>query len=388
MNSLRQCIRLLLVPFLLSGCIGTAQPQLRASISAVEAINPADTAGFARATEPRPFVFPRDHGPHPEYQIEWWYYTGNLESADGRHFGYQFTIFRRALTADPVPRPSDWGTHNIYMAHLALSDVADEQFYAYERFSRDGAGLAGATGEPFRVFLEDWIAEGSGPEGMQMHLHAAEDAIAIDLVLENTKPPVLQGDRGLSQKGAEAGNASYYYSLTRMATSGYITIAGQTYAVQGLSWMDREFSTSGLEAGLVGWDWFSLQLDDQREMMFYQLRQADGTVSPYTAGVLVAEDGTTRKLDAADVQLEVLDTWRSPRSGAAYPARWRMTLPDEDLTLEIVPYLTDQELPVSVVYWEGAVRITGTQNGQPVRGSGYVELTGYAETTEGPPRGD
>lgn len=381
--TIRRLFLLLVCSTLLTGCIDATQPQVQASISAVEAVNANDTKGFARATEPRPFVFPQDHGPHPEYQIEWWYYTGNLQSQEGHHFGYQFTIFRRGLTADPAQRTSAWGTQNIYMAHLALSDVANERFYAYDRFSRDGAGLAGATGDPFRVFLEDWIASGSGPEGMQMHLHAAEYDIALDLTLENTKPPVLQGNQGLSQKGAEVGNASHYYSLTRMATTGYIRVEGETYAVQGLSWMDREFSTSGLEAGLVGWDWFSLQLDDQRELMFYQLRQEDGSMSPFTAGVIVAPDGTTTSLAAGDVQLDVLDTWRSPRSGTAYPAQWRMTLPDEDLTLEITPYLADQELPVSVVYWEGAVRVTGTQQGQPLRGNGYVELTGYADTGTG-----
>jgi predicted secreted hydrolase len=336
---------------------------------------------WARAAAPRPFVFPADHGPHPEFAIEWWYWTGNLD-AGGRHFGYQLTIFRRGLTPRPAERASAWGASNIYMAHFALSDVAAGRFYAFDRFSRDAAGLAGASGEPFRVFLEDWTAEVAGPEGMTMRLRAAQGDAAIDLTLESTRPPTLQGDRGLSQKGPSPGNASYYYSLTRMATTGTVTAGGQSHAVSGLSWMDREWSTSALEGGIVGWDWFALHLDSGDDLMFYQLRTADGGASPFTKGSLTRADGSVLQLGVDDVRLTPLDTWRSPRSGAEYPSRWRIEAPEIGLSLTLEPYLKDQELPVSVVYWEGAVRIAGTQGGAPVGGSGYVELTGYAD--EGP----
>lgn len=375
----RYCLAPILLALLaLVGCTAE-QPRVGGSISVAEAVNSDDNADFARAVEPRTFVFPRDHGPHPEYQTEWWYYTGNLTAADGRHFGYQLTFFRRSLRPFPVARASAWATHQLYMAHFALTDTMGGRFYAFERFSRDGAGLAGAEGEPFRVFLEDWSASGDGPDRMPMRLQAVQDGVAIDLRLASRKPPVLQGDRGLSQKGPTEGNASYYYSLTRMATDGTVRVGGESYAVTGLSWMDREWSTSALEVGMVGWDWFSLQLDDGYEVMFYQLRRSDGGVSPFTAGSLAAPDGETRPLTSDDVRLDALDVWRSPRSDAVYPSRWRLHIPAADLMLEIEPRLADQELPFAVTYWEGAVRIAGTRNGRPVRGDGYVEMTGYAE---------
>lgn len=376
---LSRWLGLLAAGLLLAGCAAPARPEIRAGIDAAATLSNGD-AGFARALAPRPFVFPRDHGPHPEYQIEWWYYTGNL-SAGERQFGYQLTFFRSGLSPRPVARESAWGATSVYMAHMALSDVAQGRFYAYERFSRDAAGLAGASGEPFRVFLEDWSATGSGPQGMTMHLRAAEGEVSLDLTLASQKPPALQGDRGLSQKGPTPGNASFYYSLTRMATTGTIRVGDRTYAVSGLSWMDHEWGTSALEAGAVGWDWFSLQLDDGYDLMYAQVRTP--TAVSYSFGSLVDPEGRTMPLDPAEVQLEVLATWRSPASQALYPARWRLSVPSLDLRLELEPRLANQELPVSVVYWEGAVRIQGSRQGRPVSGSGFVELTGYAREQGG-----
>ena len=369
---------LLILIFILTGC-ATPEPTIRAGIDAVETLS-SDGEGFARAFAPRPFIFPQDHGSHPEYQIEWWYYTGNLRDGE-RHFGYQLTFFRSALSAEAPDRDSAWGSSQIYMAHLALSDVASGRFYAYERFSRAAAGLAGATGDPFRVFLEDWSAEGSGPEGMRMELRAAEGDIALNLVLTSRKPVVLQGDRGLSQKGSTPGNASFYYSLTRLETTGSLEIAGQRYNVTGSSWMDHEWGTSALEGDATGWDWFSIQLDDNRELMYAQVRSTTGI--SYSFGSLVGSDGSVTPLDPGSVQLEVLAHWDSPRSGARYPARWRLTLPAYDLTLELVPKLSDQELPLAVIYWEGAVEVRGTQAGVGLNGHGYVELTGYVPSQRG-----
>jgi predicted secreted hydrolase len=376
-------IRLLLVGLvlILNGCVAPGQPTIQASLGAVEAVNADNAEGFARVLAPRPFTFPRDHGPHPEYQTEWWYYTGNLQAADGRHFGFQLTFFRRGLTPKPVDRASAWGANAIYMAHLAVADVQTGRFYAFDRFSRNAAGLAGASGEPFRVFLDDWSVEGSDPEGMTMRMRAAEGELALDLTATSRKPPALQGDKGFSQKGAEAGNASYYYSLTRMATSGTISIGNEHHTVQGWSWMDHEWGTSALEGDAVGWDWFSIQLDDNRELMWAQVRTP--TRVSYSFGSIVAPDGSVTVLDPAAVTLEVRDTWRSPRSGAVYPAGWEVTIADLDLRLTITPRLADQELPLAVVYWEGTVAVSGTQAGQPVSGSGYVELTGYAEARQG-----
>jgi predicted secreted hydrolase len=365
------------IGLLLAGCGAPAAQEVRAGLGVVEAMGSSANAGFARATEPRPFVFPQDHGPHPEYAIEWWYATGNLD-AGARHFGYQLTIFRTGLTPSPAERLSGWAARNVYMAHFALTDVAGERFYAFERFSRDGAGLAGASAEPLHVFLEDWSIEGTGPAGPPLHLRAAAGEVAIDLTLNSDRPATLQGDRGLSQKGPTPGNASYYYSLTRMETMGTVRVGDASYPVAGLSWLDREWSTSALEGDIVGWDWFALHLDSDDDLMFYQLRGADGRASPFTRGSLTGPDGTVTPLGADDVRLTPLDSWQSPRSGGVYPSRWRLEAPALGLDLELAPYLKDQELPVTVVYWEGAVQVAGTLGGRPVGGDGYVEMTGYA----------
>jgi predicted secreted hydrolase len=363
----------------LSACSPTQPTLPSARISAIEAVGGSGAAGFAKATAPREFVFPRDHGPHQEYATEWWYYTGNLDTADGRHFGFQLTFFRFGLAPEQPERASDWAASNIYMAHFALTDVAGNQFFAFDRFSRGAAGLAGAAGEPFRVWLEDWSAAGKGASALPMRLQAAQGGAAIDLVLDGGKPAVPQGDRGLSQKGAEIGNASYYYSFTRMPTRGTVRVGGQAFEVTGLSWMDREWSTSSLEADLAGWDWFALQLSDGRDVMYYQLRDKSGAASRFSSGTIVAADGSARRFGRDDIRLEVLGEWQSPRNGARYPSGWRLQIPVAGLDLHVTPYLQDQELPLATVYWEGANQVEGTSGGQPVGGSGYVELTGYAE---------
>ncbi|GAB4127435.1 MAG: lipocalin-like domain-containing protein [Roseiflexaceae bacterium] len=360
---------------LLSGCGAAAPHEPRAQLAVAEALGEPAGQGFARATSPRPFSFPTDHGPHREYAAEWWYYTGNLTSDDGRQYGFQLTFFRFGLAANATPRESAWAANEIYMAHFALSDIAGGKFYAFERFSRAAAGLAGAQAEPFRVWLEDWSSDGLGPTGTPMRIRAAQDGVALDLTLEAGKPIVLQGDQGLSQKSGEAGNASYYYSMTRMPASGTIQTPTNTstVAVQGNAWMDREWSTSALGPDQVGWDWFALQLGDGREIMFYQLRLRNGQSDPYSKGILVAADGSTTLLKRDDVQLIVTNTWQSLR-GTTYPAAWSLRIPSQAIDLQITPLLANQELPLSVTYWEGAVQISGTSTGR-----GYVELTGYAD---------
>ncbi len=347
------------------------------------AVEAADTSGFARATGPQPLSFPADFGPHPDYQTEWWYYTGNLTGEDGRHFGYQFTIFRRA--AEPPTnrqvRESEWGADQIYMGHFALTDVAGERFQAFERFGRGAAGLAGAQAEPYRVWLEDWQVEEVAPGVTR--LQAAAGDVAVDLTLTDSKGPVLQGDRGYSQKGPDPGNASYYYSLTRLATEGTIAVGDTSYPVTGLSWKDHEYSTSALAPDQVGWDWFALQLDDGSELKAFHIRKADGSVDGFSAGSFVDAAGNVTRLSRDEFQIEVTDTWRSPRTGAEYPAGWELSVPSLDLRLELRPWLADQELDVSYAYWEGAVRVSGERAGQPVRGNGYVEMTGYAGSMQG-----
>ena len=351
-----------------------------ASISVASALRTENDQGYAKALEPRPFRFPEDHGPHPEFRTEWWYYTGNLATREGRQLGFQLTFFRSALAPEMAPRPSGWASRQVYLAHFTVTDVEGERFRSFERWNRGALGLAGAQASPFRVWLEDWSAEAVGEA---MRLRASEDGTAsntaLDLVLQPGKPPVLQGDRGLSQKSSEPGNASYYYSLPRMPASGTIRAGGETFEVTGLAWMDREWSTSALGKDQVGWDWFALHLSDGRDLMLYQVRRRDGSADPTSSGTAIGPRGEATHLDRSDFQLQVLDHWQSPRSDARYPAGWRLRIPSERIDLRIEPLLADQELDVSFRYWEGAVRIEGTSLGKPVQGRGYVEMTGYTE---------
>ena len=340
--------------------------------------------GFARVEGPPGFDFPADHGPHPAYQTEWWYYTGNLTAADGRHFGYQLTFFRRALRPadDVAERQSDWAATQVYMAHFALVDVQSRDYVSFERFSRGAAGLAGAQSPPFRVWLEDWSVV-QAADGTH-HVLATANGVAIDLMLTDLKGPALQGDEGYSQKGEDPGNASAYYSLTRLQTQGEVRVGGASFTVEGLSWMDHEYSTSALSRGQVGWDWFSIQLDDGSEFMLFTLR-TDGGVDPYSHGLYVEADASAATLHHrdGDYTIDALDTWRSAGTGAEYPARWRVVIPERGVEVEIEPWLADQEFEGSYSYWEGAVRVSGERNGEPITGSGYVELTGYAGSMEG-----
>lgn len=371
---MRWTLIVLLAALLLGGCAQEGVAEVGGELAVAEALG-GSTEGYEQALEPRPFVFPADHGPHPSFKTEWWYYTGNLATESGARYGYQLTFFRIALAPEGEERTSEWGARQIYMAHFALSDISGERFFAFERFNRPALGLAGAQAQPFRVWLEGW--EASGPDGsFPMRLQAAEGGVALDLTLEQGKPIVLQGEEGLSQKGPERGNASYYYSLTRMPTTGSITIDGERAEVSGLSWMDREWSTSLLSEDQVGWDWFSLQLSDETELMYFQLRRSDGTPSGTSSGTLVLPDGEPVDLAGGDVSLEVLETWES--DGVAYPSGWLLRAPGREL--RITPAQRDQELRLTTRYWEGAVDIEGTADGQPITGSGYVELTGYGET--------
>jgi predicted secreted hydrolase len=354
-------------------------PRARVPIQATVAVREAlaeDRGGFARALAPRSLSFPEDHGPHPDFRTEWWYYTGNLKTPAGRHVGFQLTFFRVALAPAAEARASTWATRQLYVAHFAVTDIAGGRFHAASRVSRAAMELAGAEAAPFRVWVEDWSAQG---DGTSTRLRASEGDVALDLSVSAGKPVVLQGDRGLSRKGAEPGNASLYYSFTRMPARGIIRLGAETLEVTGEAWMDREWSTSALGAGVEGWDWFAVQLDDGRELMVYRLRRQDGAVDPFSAGTLVAVDGTSRRLDAADVRIETLAHWTSRRSGVRYPARWRLSVPSAELRLEIEPRLADQELIVGTRYWEGAVAVAGSAAGRPIAGQGYVELVGYGE---------
>ena len=352
-------------------------PQSVSGVAVSSALGGDDNAGYQRAYAPRPFQFPADHGPHPEFRNEWWYATGNLADAAGRQFGYQLTLFRIALSPTAPPADSPWRANQVYMGHFALTDVADNRHYHFERFSRGALDLAGAQATPFRVWLEDWALTGAEADLFPLRIRAREGDIALDLTLDAGKPVVLQGDRGLSQKSAEAGNASYYYSHTRMPTQGTVTVGGRNFTVSGASWLDREWSTSALGPDQSGWDWFALQLDDGREMMFYRLRRKDGGMDSFSTGVLVEADGQTRRLRWNDVELQPLGQWVSPHTGDHYPAGWRLRLPAEKLDLTVTPKVADQEMRLTVRYWEGAVTVNGRASDRTISGQGYLEMTRY-----------
>ena len=334
-------------------------------------------AKWKEATAGYTYAFPRDHASHPEYKIEWWYYTGNVKAADGRRFGYQVTFFR--VGVDPAPtNPSKWAVRDLFMTHLAISDPSGRRYRYGEKLSRGGPGFAGAATDRYRVWNDDWTAT---LDGARHVLKASSPQASIDLTLNEGKGPAIHGIGGISQKGAQAGNASHYYSLTRMPTRGSITVDGERFDVTGDSWMDHEFGTSFLEPGQRGWDWLSIQLADGRELMLYQLRRDDGSRDPRSSGTLVGTDGKTKHLDVNAFTLTPGRATFKSKNGAVYPTEWSITIPSEKLDLKVTTPLNDQELALErstgVAYWEGAVNISGSATGRPVTGAGYLEMTGY-----------
>ncbi|MDX1992870.1 MAG: lipocalin-like domain-containing protein [bacterium] len=359
----------------------------------VLSVRESDTSGFARAIDPREWNFPRDHGSHNDFQTEWWYFTGNLQSEDGRPFGFQFTIFRRAIAAPTtfVSTDSEWRSNQVYMAHFSVSDIGGGRFYHEERYSRGGANLAGALpddaepGADLRIWLEGWEIVGLNDDATQMQIVADAGDFGVDFVLDAVKPIALQGVDGLSQKSDEPGNASYYYSFPRMVTEGTVRIGAETFTVSGLSWFDREFSTSALGEDAQGWDWFALHLDDGRDLVVGQIRLKEGGRRSAYTGTIVYEDGSTYHLNFDEYDIQPTDTWESPHTGAVYPSGWTITIAaeamrqEEDLVLTLTPLMRDQELHSGdIAYWEGAVAISGGATGL-----GYAELTGYTDAISG-----
>jgi predicted secreted hydrolase len=339
----------------------------------------ADDLGWKSANPAYRLSLPADHACHPAHKIEWWYYTGNLQDSSARRFGYQLTFFR--VGVDPAPsNPSRWTIRDLYMAHFAVTDVEGRRHRYADRMNRGGIGWAGADTRSYLVWNEDWLAT-LGPGGNHV-LRARADGFAIALTLQPGKDLVKHGTNGYSQKGAQAGNASHYYSLTRMPTRGSLTLQGRTFQVGGDSWMDHEFGTSFLEPGQVGWVWFSLQLDDGSELMLYEMRRSDGARDSHSSGTIVEADGKTIHLSAADFLVRPADVrWRSPKTGATYPIGWTISVPSRSISLRVGTSVEDQELDTShstdVTYWEGAIEAAGTVSGHQASGHGYLEMTGY-----------
>ena len=357
-----------------------------AAVLVLGALVTAQPSPWKQATAGYKFEFPRDHASHPDYKIEWWYYTGNVKAADGRRFGYQVTFFRVGVDHTPS-NPSRWAVRDLHMTHLAVSDAAGRRYRFSEKLSRGGPGLAGARTDEYYVWNDDWTAmldagaDAGGGRRERHLLRASSPQASIDLVLETGKPPAINGINGISQKGAQAGNASHYYSMTRMPTTGTITIDGEQVRVTGDSWMDHEFGTSFLEPEQRGWDWFAIQLSDGRELMLYQLRRADGSRDPRSSGTLVDRSGRTTHLSNADFTLTEGRAQFKSKNGAVYPIEWIVAIPSQRIDLKVTTPLPDQELSLlsstGIAYWEGMIDVAGTASGTAVSGSGYLEMTGY-----------
>jgi predicted secreted hydrolase len=339
------------------------------------------SADFIQALGPREFRFPEDHADHPGFQSEWWYYTGNLVSNDDRAFGFQLTFFRVQLKPRLLVSGSPWRSNQLYLAHFTISDLENGEFLMAEKAGRGTMGIGGVSfaSGGVRVFLHGWETV---IQGNAHHLRADGDRFGLDLELISQKPPVLHGDMGLSRKGASRGQASYYYSLTRMRSRGVMRLGSNRLEVSGFSWMDREFSSNVLTKNQVGWDWMGLQLSGNRELMLYVLRHRDGSIDPFSSGTLVDNDGTSVHLSKEAFVIKPTDFWKSKQSGMRYPSGWQVEVFPYRISLRVTPNLKDQELITSqstrVTYWEGSVGVTGTAAGEKVTGSGYVELTGYA----------
>jgi predicted secreted hydrolase len=328
-------------------------------------------ATFLKALPGYKYQFPRDHFSHPDFQTEWWYYTGNLASSTGRPFGYELTFFRAALQPE-LERKSIWSTRDAYMAHLALTDIEGKQFHHAERLNRPGPGLAGIDPQRQLIWNGNWQCRLTPTAH---YLKAVSETFSFDLTLTPTKPHVIQGVNGVSQKGPLPGQASHYISFPRLATQGQIILSGQPHQVQGNTWMDHEYFSSELDPNLAGWDWFSIQLDNNCELMLYRLRQKDGQASPHSAGTFINEKGETRHLTAAEISLTPGRLWKR------YPVEWTLKIPALNLQLSATPRLDAQELTskskLTPGYWEGAMQFTGTHTGK-----GYLEMTGYDDKVQ------
>ena len=340
-----------------------------------------DDQGWAIAVPGYHLVFPQDHFAHYQFRTEWWYFTGNLKTADGRAFGYQLTFFRHGYRPprDRDPVTSRFVMNDVKFAHFAVTDVSTGKFYFDDRVSRGAFGEAGFGDGTRLAWIDDWESDFEG----DFRLKATTKDYAIQLILRPEKPVVLQGENGLSQKADGQGHASYYYSITRLSTSGTVKIGDTSYAVEGGSWFDREWATNQLTPEQSGWDWFAIQLSDGSDLMLYQMRRKDGGIDSHSGGKWIAADGSTADVGAKEFQLERKKSWESPTSKTTYPVEWRLSIARLNLELQIVPPVINQELNLAVVYWEGCIRLMGRRAGKPVSGVGYMELTGYQEEASG-----
>lgn len=335
---------------------------------------------FKQALPGYVFEFPRDHCSHDDFKTEWWYFTGHISTQSGAKFGYELTFFRSALDLDIAKKDSPWNLQNIYFTHFAVTDPDGKTFFYKEKLNRPGVEVANARSDVCNVYNELWSLQQLGDDFV---LKADSPEYSINLILTAAKKPAIHGTNGVSQKASCKGCASHYYSMTRLKTRGTLYKNQKPLRVQGLSWMDHEFGSSQLSKEQIGWDWFSVQLDNNVELMLYMLRREDGSIDPNSSGTIIGADGSVRHLTLAEFSTRSFSTWKSPTSKGEYPLDWQVTVPSLSLDLRVKPLMLNQELAktrsTGVTYWEGDCDVIGTYEGKPVKGDAYVELTGYAE---------
>jgi len=336
-------------------------------------VRAADVEPYREAAPGYHYSFPQDHFEHPEFRTEWWYYTGNVHDAKGRRFGFELVFFRQGQRRGPAANPSTWRVDDLYLAHLALTDIDGKRFYNHQRLNRAGPGMAGASFRERRVWNGNWSAAWQGDRQV---LEATADEFHFRLELAAAKPPVVHGIDGVSQKGTAAAEASYYVSFTRLLLSGDVVIGSEKHTVTGIAWMDHEWFTNQLDKEQIGWDWFSVQLNDQTELMLFRLRRRDGSIDAHSSGTYVDRQGRARHLTNADFSLTPVSYWHSARTGASYPVTWRIRVPSLEVELDVRASLDAQEMvseqKTGPTYWEGAVTYSGS-----AEGVGYLEMTGY-----------
>lgn len=319
-----------------------------------------EAEGFATPEPGSVFDFPADHGPHPDFRIEWWYLTATLTGEDGRDYGIQWTLFRSALAPEPA---RGWGTQQIWMGHAGLT--TEDHHFSAERLARGGVGQAGVTADPFEAWIDDWQMAGPNMDSLTLTARGANFAYALEL--EAQGPLVFQGDAGYSVKSPE-GQASYYYSQPFYQVAGTLTLPEGQVRVTGQGWLDREWSSQPLSETQDGWDWISLTFDDGARLMGFRLRDRAGP--DFYAGTWIDPEGRTEQLPNGALQMIPLtETNVADRD---VPTRWRIALPSHDLDVEIDAVNPQSWMDTSFAYWEGPVRITGSHGGR-----GYLEMTGY-----------
>jgi predicted secreted hydrolase len=324
------------------------------------------------------YRFPQDHGSHPGFKTEWWYFTGNLETAKGVEFGYQLTFFRQGVIEPDVTLPeSRFVQRDVKFAHFAVSEISTKKFHHFQKLARGAFGEAGFNDAKRVAWIGNWTCEQTGVN--DFHLKASEADVEVNLRLESQKEPVVHGRNGVSAKSAGEGRASHYYSLTRLKTTGTVTIEGREHEVSGFTWFDHEWATNQLASHQTGWDWFSLQFEDGSELMLFQIRTKDGGRDEFSSGTLVSPSGDSEKIELADFKLEPIESWKSSKSQASYPVAWKIQMPKHGIDLTVRAWFPEQELVASPFsYWEGAVIAEGSRSGRPLRSKGYLEMTGYA----------